>query len=168
MHAKDVRGPTPPTTPSRTRSLPPRHDAPIDEQIRPLRAWGRRHPLVLELTATLPPVETLDPGTPALAWDASPVPGLIVDGLGRVSVLRLVSHTPETDRLVGQIQAVEPLDHPLEGPRLVTYLHHIEHRTTHRIETPEAWFTRVLEAHYEATDTPTTLHARVGQSLGEG
>lgn len=156
MHAKDARGVTP-QQPSQSppASAPP--DADAEQAIEPLRAWGLRHPFVLELMATLEPASTARSGAEQLVWETAPVPGLVVNGERRVSILRLRSRTQDGDQLVGQVQVLQPSDDPLARTELALYVHAPDKAFTRHEEDADAWFTTVLDTHYDRASDPVEL-----------
>lgn len=159
MHAKDTQGIAPEEHPTEPPASAP-GDAGIEDAIARLRDWGLGHPLVLELMATLTPATDAVPDREQLVWEATSVPGLVVNGERRVSILRLSSRADGTERLVGQVQVLERTDDPLSRASVALYVHAPERAWTCHVEDTDAWFIRVLEAHYERAQGPVALAGR--------
>jgi hypothetical protein len=115
-----------------------------------LRSKARNHPTVTALEDQLPELD--DDPEPGLYIDTRAAPGLTVNGELRVSVARVHSADEDGETLVGQVQAVREVDHPLEEWRLKLYWHRPEHFCTEHVEDADAWFLQVLDSHYAATD----------------
>jgi hypothetical protein len=89
--------------------------------------------------------------------DTRSTPGITVNGELRVSVARIHSVTGDEQRLVGQVQAVRVVDHPLKTWELRFYVHVPEHFHTQEFEDTNDWFLRVQELHYEQADDQLEL-----------
>lgn len=126
-----------------------------------LRAKAHDHPTVATVKTQLPPLP--DEGSPdeGLYIEAGHSPGLVVNGELRVSVLRVVSVGPDGQTLVGQIQAVREVDHPLSTWQLVLYTHDPEFFQTDRADDEQAWFIDLLEMHYDKTDAVPELETGI-------
>lgn len=126
-----------------------------------LRAKALDHPTVQQLEDQLP--ELGDEPAPGLYLETRTTPGLVVNGEMRVSVARLHSVDEEDTKLLGQIQAVREVDHPLKEWRLKLYWHQPDHFCTEHVEDPETWFLQVLDQHYldagAAPDLPIPVEA---------
>lgn len=133
-------------------------DATTSEMAAELRSKAHEHPTVMTL------VDQLDEthGAPeadaeGLYVDTRSTPGITVNGELRVSVARLHSVTDDDTRLVGQIQAVRVVDHPLKTWELRFYVHVPEHFHTEEFDDTNDWFLRVQELHYEEAEQSLEL-----------
>lgn len=116
-----------------------------------LRAWGRAHP-------TLHALQTLLPGYPAereavlaagLYVDHLRTPWVAVRGEIRVSLARIIAVTPEgKHQLVGQVQVTAVENDLHSSVQLRYYLHQPAGVIAREIETEDAWWLSVLDAHY--------------------
>lgn len=125
--------------------------APTSEMADELRTKARDHPTVVSLVNQLDetqdaPSDSADEG---LYVDTAQTPGITVNGELRVSVARVHSVTDDGCRLVGQVQAVRVVDHPLKSWELRLYTHVPENFHTNDYDEVESWFLRVLDLHYE-------------------
>lgn len=150
MHTSDrERSPQPGARPA----LPPsRVAAPatgeLAERTKALRRWAIRQPPLLATIATLPDRDE-GPSDGSLCWEARAVPGVQLEGTVRVSVLRVRSLAGRRPLLVGQIQACSEADDPLPERELRWYLHRPARGVTSQAPSRDAWFTGLLDAHYE-------------------
>lgn len=135
--------------------------APTSEMAAKLRSKAREHPTVATLDAQLPTLPESGAPDQGLYIETRKTPGLTVNGELRVSVARIKSVGPDGPRLVGQIQAVRAVDHPLESWELRLFEHEPEYFSTERHDDPEAWFVRLLDLHYEATDAQADIELDV-------
>lgn len=127
-----------------------------------LRRWALSRPDVLHLGAELAPASDPASEDRGLAWEARPAPALVGQGSMRVSVVQILSSTSRGTRIVGQVQACCPVDHPLARPELAWVLHHPDHGHPRRFHGPEAWFIGVLDAHYARGGPPIAASKRAG------
>lgn len=125
--------------------------APTSEMADELRNNAQEHPTFLTLQDQLTQTDGAPRGTEneGLYVDTEPAPGIVVNGELRVSVARVHSVTSEGQRLVGQIQAVLVVDHPLESWDLRFYVHDPENFHTNDFDDTHAWFVRILDLHYD-------------------
>lgn len=126
-----------------------------------LRSKALDHPTVARLTEQLTPLPESEDPQPGLYVETKETPGLVVNGELRVSVARLFTIGEDGKRLIGQIQAVRSIDHPLATWEIRTYTHTPEHFHTERVEDPQAWFVDVLESHYSVADAQPQLETGV-------
>jgi hypothetical protein len=128
-------------------------DAPTSEMADELRSKAHEHPTLVTLLDQLDETQGApEASEEGLYVDTRSTPGITVNGELRVSVARLHSVTDDEQRLVGQIQAVRVVDHPLKAWELRFYVHVPEHFHTQEFEDTNDWFLRVQELHYEQAD----------------
>lgn len=124
-----------------------------------LRSKALDHPTVTRLVDQLPALpETPEPG---LYVETSKAPGLVVNGELRVSVARIFTVDEEGKTLIGQVQAVREVDHPLAEWHLRTYKHTPKHFHTEQVDDVQSWFVGVLEQHYKASDIEPELETGI-------
>jgi hypothetical protein len=136
-------------------------DAPTSKMADELRSKAHEHPTFVTL------VDQLDESNGAPGQDASEglyvdtrsTPGITVNGELRVSVARIHSVTEDDVRLVGQVQAVRVVDHPLTSWELRFYVHVPQHFHTNEFEDTNEWFLRVQEIHYNEAEDNLELAA---------
>lgn len=126
-----------------------------------LRTKALDHPTVARLTEQLPSLPRDGSPKPGLYVETKETPGLVVNGELRVSVARLFTADEEGKHLVGQIQAVRSIDHPLATWEIRTYTHTPEHFHTEHVDDHQAWFMNVLESHYSVHDAQPQLETGV-------
>lgn len=124
-----------------------------------LRSKALDHPTVKRLTDQLDALEA-DP-EPGLYVDTASAPGMVVNGELRVSVARVHSVDEDGESLVGQIQAVREVDHPLDTWSLTLYWHEAEHFCTEEIDDVQSWFVQVLDQHYRSCEVEPELDLAV-------
>lgn len=134
-------------------------DTAISQKANVLRSKALDHPTVQRLTDQLDALE--DGAEPGLYVDASPAPGMVVNGELRVSVVRVHSVDEDGESLVGQIQAVREVDHPLDTWSLKLYWHEPEHFCTEEVEEAESWFVQVLDQHYRTSEAEPELDHQI-------
>ncbi len=136
----------------------PGHDASAKADA--LRAKALEHPTVKRLATQLP---TLPEGEPdeGLYVETHQTPGLVVNGELRVSVARVFTVDDEGATLIGQIQAVRTVDHPLAQWEIRCYKHTPQHFHTEHFDDVQAWFVDVLEQHYKASDAEPALETGI-------
>jgi hypothetical protein len=123
-----------------------------------LRSKAHEHPTLVTLVDQLDETHGAPEGdVEGLFVDTRSTPGITVNGELRVSVARIHSVTGDEQRLVGQVQAVRVVDHPLKTWELRFYVHVPEHFHTQEFEDTNDWFLRVQELHYEQADDQLEL-----------
>lgn len=129
-------------------------DAPTSKMADELRSKAHEHPTLVTLLDQLDESQGAPDQDSAqgLYVDTRSTPGITVNGELRVSVARIHSVTDDEQRLVGQVQAVRVVDHPLKSWDLRFYVHVPEHFHTNEFEDTNDWFLRVQELHYEEAD----------------
>jgi hypothetical protein len=133
-------------------------DAPTSEMADELRSKAHEHPTLVTLVDQLDETHGAPEGdVEGLFVDTRSTPGITVNGELRVSVARIHSVTGDEQRLVGQVQAVRVVDHPLKTWELRFYVHVPEHFHTQEFEDTNDWFLRVQELHYEQADDQLEL-----------
>lgn len=131
--------------------------APTSEMTTRLREQAHEHPTVATITTHLPEIPDEGATEEGLYVETGKTPGLVVNGELRVSMVRVFSVGSDGRKLVGQLQAVREVDHPLRTWELRMYVHEPEHFATTEKEDTQAWFVRLLDLHYETTDAQAEL-----------
>jgi hypothetical protein len=116
-----------------------------------LRTKASQHPTVAELTDRLEQFGE-DVEDTGLYISTSATPGITVNGEVRVSIARLYSVEDGDRQLVGQLQAVREVDHPLATWELNFYAHSPDNFHTNQIDDQGQWFVRVLDLHYKRVE----------------
>lgn len=122
-----------------------------------LRAWGRAHPTLHALRTLLPsyPAEREAVLAPGLYVDHLRTPWVSVRGEVRVSLARIIAVTSEgKHQLVGQVQVTATENDLDASMTLRYYLHQPAGVIAREIETEDAWWLAVLDAHYRLGGMP--------------
>lgn len=117
-----------------------------------LRTWGRAHPTLASLQALLPsyPAEREAVLAPGLYVDHLRTPWVAVRGEIRVSLARLICVTPAgKHQLVGQVQVTAVEQDLQETMQLRYYLHQPAGVIAREVDSEDAWWMGVLDAHYK-------------------
>lgn len=115
-----------------------------------LREWASGLPVVRALKDALPTFPRgLVAASPGLYVDASHAPAIELAGNLRVSVLRVLSVTPEGEKLVGQVQVTEDVRLGSSTRRARTYVHDADVYATREVDDTDSWWVSVLDLHYE-------------------
>ena len=116
-----------------------------------LRAWGRAHPTLHALRTLLPsyPAEREATLAPGLYVDHLRTPWVAVRGEVRVSLARIIAVTSDgKHQLVGQVQVTAAELDLQDTMQLRYYLHQPAGVVAREVETEDAWWLAVLDAHY--------------------